>query len=245
MAGTTFGRNIYFPDEATTSFAEGQAAAFEFMTTNLIHELQHVKQYKQRGYNLHSFGLDYIYDWCYHGGYEKIPVEVEAYAIQKLMKDILPFSPATRKGNEFFQVWRTQKLGPTLGNPTQQTFSVIPALAANPPILTRELTFQKGIMQISDTTCFRTFSTFEIALRSSAQCDPSALCHKKRSPSPSPSPLCPINEDCTHPEPEDDPTTIPPPSPCTPAQQRGQDAVNAACLKARSDWAAVETGRKF
>ena len=229
--GTTFGRNIYVPADPVTTFSTADAGAFEIMTRTLIHELAHVKQYKQRGYNLHSFGLDYIYQWCHNGGYEKIDLEVEAYAVQTAMDKLLFFSPATRQGNEFFQVWRTQKLGPILGNPTAQMFTTLPAVPPNPVL--RELAFQKGVLQINDATCFRTFTLAEIDLRAQANCNPNAICIKKREP------FCPVNRDCTRPEQEDpDPS---PPASCTPAQQAAKDAQNAACRKVRTDWASLSS----
>lgn len=230
VAGTTFGRKIYFPDAPVTKFSTADAGAFETMTRNLIHELAHVKQYKLRGYNLHSFGLDYIYQWCHNGGYLNIDLEIEAYGIQSAMDELLVFSPATQKGNEFFQVWRTQGLGPILGNPTAQMFDTLPVVPGKPII--RELPFQKGVLQINDATCFRTFTLDEIDLRSRANCNPNAVCIQKREP------LCPKNQDCTGPE-HEDPEPNPPTTPCTPAQQAAKDAQNAACRKVQSDWASL------
>lgn len=234
VAGTTFGRNIYFPDAPVTSFSTADAGAFEIMTRNLIHELAHVKQYKARGYNFHSFGLDYIYQWCHNGGYLNIDLEVEAYGIQSAMDNLLVFSPATRKGNEFFQVWRTQGLGPILGNPTAQIFNTLPVVPGK--LLVRELPFQKGILQINDAVCFRTLTFDEIDLRNRANCNPNAICIKKRAP------LCPINKDCSGPEPADLPST---PTPCNPAQQAAIDAQNAACRKTQNDWTSLDNSRTF
>lgn len=220
-----------------TSFSTAEANAFEIMTRNLIHELAHVKQYKARGYNLHSFGLDYIYQWCHNGGYLKVDLEIEAYGIQTAMDKLLPFSPATRKGNEFFQVWRTQGLGPLLGNPTAQNFNTLPVVPGK--FLTRELPFQKGVLQINNAVCFRTFTLAEIDLRTRATCNPNAICIQKRSP------LCPVNRDCEGPEPKDtDPSPGTPP-PCNPTQQAATDALNAACRKAQSDWTTLDNSRTF
>ena len=149
------------------------------------------------------------------------------------MDPLLLFDVATQKGNEFFQVWRTRNLGPTLGNPTAQMFTTIPADAHNP--LIRELPFQKGVLQINSGTCFRTFTLNEIALRGQANCNPNAKCLGKRTP------LCPENQDC-HPETPQKPPKNPPTSPpCTAAQQAAQDAQNTACRNAQASWASLNS----
>jgi hypothetical protein len=60
---------------ATTADSGG----FEMTTRVLLHELEHVIQYRDQGYNIPLFGLKYLFGWCKAGmSYSNIPQEVQA-----------------------------------------------------------------------------------------------------------------------------------------------------------------------
>ena len=204
-SGTTFNRNIFTALTPVTSFSESTFQEFEFLVQTLIHEFTHVDQYRQKGYDISSFGYEYLFQWCSNGGYSAITLEVDAYAQQTKMNDLLLFDSAHQRGNEFFQVWRTQNLGSLLGNPIAQTYTTTSNI--------RELPFQRGLMQITDGPCFRTFNSDEASIRAQSNCNANAKCLDSR-----------------------DALRGPGNDPPTPCDREEAEAARIACTNAKSAW---------
>lgn len=219
-SGTTFNRNIFTRLTPIQSFSESNHRDFEFLVQTLIHEFTHVDQYRRKGYDITSFGYEYLFQWCSNGGYDKITLEVDAYATQHKVDSLLFFDVNHQQGNEFFQVWRTRNLGPQLGNPIAQTYtSLSPSL--------RELPFQRGTLQIQDGPCFRTFTTDEILAREAAKCSTTAKCFAKRVPRPLMNTKGPK---------DGDPGPTGPKEPCTNDEKVAQAQ---ACQDSKNKWNAV------
>lgn len=204
------------------SFSESNHRDFEYLVQTLIHEFTHVDQYRRKGYDLTSFGYEYLFQWCSNGGYDKITLEVDAYATQTKVNSLLLFDVNHQQGNEFFQVWRTRNLGPQLGNPVAQTYtSISPSL--------RELTFQRGTLQIQNGPCFRTFTADEINAREAAKCSTSTTtkCVTKRNPLPLMNNKLPK---------DGDPGPSGPSIPCTKDEKTAQAQ---ACQDSKNKWNAI------
>ena len=217
-SGTTFNRNVFTRLSPVQSFSESNYLDFEYLVQTLIHEFTHVDQYRRKGYDLTSFGYEYLFQWCSNGGYSKITLEVDAYATQNKVNQLLLFDYRNPHGNEFFQVWRTHNLGPALGNPIAQTFTTV-----SPTV--RELPFQLGMLQIQDGPCFRTFTNAEISFRAQSNCNPrAAQCHARREAMPPTNPK------------SDEPGPTGPRIPC----DKEKDATVKECNAAKSAWASLD-----
>lgn len=214
-SGTTFNRKIYTALAPVTSFSESNHQEFEFLMQTLIHEFTHVDQYRRKGYDIAAFGYEYLFQWCSNGGYSKITLEVDAYAQQSKMNGLLLFDPLHQQGNEFFQVWRTRNLGPTLGNPIAQMFTTVDGI--------RELSFQRGLLQIKDGPCFRTFSSDEVSLRAQSDCNPNSPCFERRDAMRGPG---------------DD-------GPRIPCDRGEKTAIKNACTKAKAAWNSLKNSRSW
>jgi len=59
--GVTMGRNVYI---RASRIADVSQAGFQYVTETVLHELAHVKQYRSVGYDLSSFGLQYLFNYC-------------------------------------------------------------------------------------------------------------------------------------------------------------------------------------
>jgi len=76
VAGTTFGKEVFLNAPAARY---GDSGSFTSVTRLLLHELQHVVQYKNVGWHVPTFGLSYLFGYCKNGfKYESIPAEVDA-----------------------------------------------------------------------------------------------------------------------------------------------------------------------
>ena len=193
-----------------TSFSESTFQEFEYLVQTLIHEFTHVDQYRRKGYDIAAFGYEYLFQWCSNGGYSAITLEVDAYAQQTKMNGLLLFDSNNRQGNEFFQIWRSRNLGPSLGNPIAQMYTTVSSI--------RELPFQRGLMQIKDGPCFRTFNNDETSIRAQSDCNPDARCRKRRDALRGPG-----ND---------------PPDPCDTEETK---AANKACTDAKATWSSLES----
>lgn len=91
------------------------------------------------------------------------------------MDGLLLFDWRTQPGNEFFHVWRTRNLGPALGNPVVQMYSTV----STNPFNIRELRLERGVLQIKDGPCFRTFRNAEISFRDQSDCNPNIRCRRR------------------------------------------------------------------
>lgn len=218
-SGTTSNRKIFTCLVNVPSFSESSYLDFEILMQTLIHEFTHVDQYRRLGYDIAAFGYEYLFQWCSNGGYDKITLEVDAYATQHKVDSLLLFKRDNQRGNEFFQVWRTRNLGPLLGNPIAQTYTNIPGGGI------RELPFQLGTLQIQDGPCFGTFTSAEITARENSKCSSNPICHARRDARP------PIN-----PPKDGDPGPSGPRIPCSPDEKA---QLGAACQDANNAWAAV------
>ena len=209
---------IYDPD---TTFTPENHAYFARVIQTLIHEFTHVEQYRADGYDIATYGYSYLFQWCSHGGYSASPLEADAIAKQTQMDDILLFGAP---GNDFFQVWKNQYLQPIIGFPLDKDFTTVDDTI-------RELPFQRGLLQIKDRACYRTFTIDEAANRPKSVCNPNYPCYDKRSTSARPrrrSPLPPENP----PEGGDGPRV--------PCSKDEKDARDKACRDAQAEWKALE-----
>jgi len=108
-------------------------------------------------------------------------------------------------GRYFFDIWRVNNLGPSIGFPAAQSYSAVSGTN------NLELPFQKGAMQIQQppsTLCYRIFSNEDLAVRAAGNCRMLPNCPKKRSPT---------REECG---PEDDPDSC---GPVRPGGHHGHD----------------------
>lgn len=217
-SGTTFNRNIFTALSPVQSFSESNFQDFEYLVQTLIHEFTHVDQYRRHGYDITGFGYEYLFQWCSNGGYSKITLEVDAYATQRKVDGLLRFDAQNQVGNEFFQVWRTRNLGPSLGNPIAQTYTTLPTGV-------RELPFQLGLLQIQNGPCYRTFSSAEVSARALSTCNPNPVCNARRD-ARSP----------TNPGPDD-----PSPGPRIPCSAEEKAAIQNECQDHKAAWAAVSS----
>lgn len=217
VAGTTFNRDIYIKSAAANSWTSGN---FEWTTRLLLHELEHVQQYSEKGWNLPAFGLSYLFGWCKAGfSYASIPQEVQArqWEVSNLASfegmavstngpaqsrvDSLLYWPSP--GRYFFDIWKKKNLQPALGYPIAQTYSNV---AGTPD--TMELPFQLGALQVQRTPqlCYRIFSNGELVQRAAAGCQMIPKCKRSAMPKQKD---CRPGDDCEpprppgHPDPDD------------------------------------------
>jgi hypothetical protein len=83
----TFLKNVYVTSGRFTSAAASAThPRFRDLTRLLLHEIQHVKQYRDMNYDLNAFALKYNFQICKAGfdssHPEKLPLEKEAYDIE-------------------------------------------------------------------------------------------------------------------------------------------------------------------
>jgi hypothetical protein len=124
--GITFGTNIYLNQlfHSTTTYNTVDPtdidSDFSFTTSVVTHEIRHVLQYRDHGWNQASFGYDYLYNFCKSGfNYNQNPFEVEAFAIQASIQPLLSGS-----GAAFFNIWGAKDLQGELGYPSTTTINL-------------------------------------------------------------------------------------------------------------------------
>ena len=221
---STFNRNVYVVYDPDTSFTPDKDAYFARVAQTLIHELTHVEQYEGFGYDIASFAYSYLFEWCSAGSYTGSPYEADPIAKQTQMDEILLFGAS---GNDFFQIWKYQYLQPILGFPLEKTYTTVDDSI-------RELSFQKGLLQIKDRACYRTFTIDEAANQEKSNCNPDSNypCHDKRSSSTRPLRRSPLPPE--FPNQNGD-------GPNTPCSVEEKAAKAKACRDAKAAWSDLQT----
>ena len=106
-----------------------------------------------------------MFQYCKSGSrYRTLQLEVEAYAQDKIMNDLL----FDKHGYMFFRYWRFRKLYPLLGYPVATTFRRQPGTSDGGRY---ELPFQYGILLTtfySDGACWSYLTTSEAEARDKA-----------------------------------------------------------------------------
>ncbi|KAI9777235.1 MAG: hypothetical protein M1839_008965 [Geoglossum umbratile] len=228
--GATYNRNIYL---LMTNQPDGLDPGFAASTRKLLHEMTHVRQYRDLGFNLVTFGTQYLWGWCKAvWSYADNPMEQEAFANEFSMEHLLKGTSFTFDGfigHQFFLAWKLKDLSSTLGLPTARVHTV--TVSTSPEFA--ELPFQKGLMEISESPtdstklCLRTFTSDEVATRSLA-----TNCKIK--------PPCPgTRRHRRSPKPPDGPPDKPE---CDPDEVSGN---NAACNAAKTKWPGILSGKTF
>ncbi|KAF8532812.1 hypothetical protein BDD12DRAFT_868316 [Trichophaea hybrida] len=222
--GTSFANRIYTIDSANNVCT---VPGFRWTMKLLLHETTHTAQYKSVSWSLPVFGTKYLFEYCKAGfSYSKNSMEQEAVMkagqLGALLDDGL--------GLQFFQFWVARSLQSTLGMPTEKAYTSV----STPTKQIWQLGFEYGALQITPGPCYRILSYQEVDLMRRAQCPILGPCPKnsleerdekmldKRMPpqgwGPPPRPRC---------------------------SQAARNAANAACRKAREDWARVDAARPF
>lgn len=176
VKGTTFNRDVY---TALPNALNGADPVFKYLIKNVIlHELSHVLQYKDLGYNLVRFADKYSFEVC-KDGYWNMWLEKQARASQNMVDALL----VDNDGWQFYVAWATRNLGfgtYGLGYPTVRTYVRLPADPRGPII---ELPFQHGLLQVIPRSSFRVFTADEIRKRTlSSGCKITKLCKRKAEP---------------------------------------------------------------
>lgn len=148
-AGTTFNREVYVVNK------DDQSPTPEAMTRLLIHEIQHVAQYRDYLYILPAFGLVYTFQLCRYG-YDNMPLENAARAKEKGADSLL----YDYRGQWFKRVWSDNSLKVSLGFPVQAQYTTKNVKPCGQAI---ELRFQHGVLQLRLGDGYRTFSNEEVA----------------------------------------------------------------------------------
>ncbi|KAK0507293.1 hypothetical protein JMJ35_010331 [Cladonia borealis] len=134
-AGVTMGRNIYLREAAHIKYTDSN---FLDVTKILLHEFTHSEQYRALGYNLHAFGLRYLFEYCKAGfSYKKNSLEVDAYKKQEYLNSLFSFP-----GTEFVKVWNQRGVQQHLGLPKARIYS-------SPGNNQYSLALQKGTLSIT------------------------------------------------------------------------------------------------
>jgi hypothetical protein len=189
VQGTTFNRDVYTAHQIART---GNDPNFVWNIQNiLLHELTHVLQYRDDGYNLNTYAIEWLFQLCKDGypngpGAPGMALEVEAFGNQNAVDDLLQ-SP----GFEFYQIWSSRNLAygtNGLGFPVQRSFAT---LIGDPRGTILELWFQYGFMQIIPQTSFRTFNSAEGSIRAGSECQRLPQCHFNRRRKPDPKPIPP------------------------------------------------------
>ncbi|KAM6517621.1 hypothetical protein FSOLCH5_008588 [Fusarium solani] len=146
-AGVTFLKRVYVLAKYAPFRRHDSAAsqkAFFDQTWLLAHQYQHVKQYREVGWDIGKFADKYIYGWCMAGKkYSKNPMEISANkAADKLL-------PLLKTETRFFRFWQRDLLRHDLGYPVQTSYH-------NAGKDLRQLSFQRGAMQLDTRkSCYR------------------------------------------------------------------------------------------
>ncbi|OAL46679.1 hypothetical protein IQ07DRAFT_590219 [Pyrenochaeta sp. DS3sAY3a] len=117
--GITFAQSIYTklapPNRASydTSNIYYVDSQFSYATAIIVHELRHVQQYQGYGFNVWTFGYQYLYSYCQAKfSYQANPFEDQAYRTQFSIMPLLKYP-----GSGFFNVWGGHNLRRQLGYP--------------------------------------------------------------------------------------------------------------------------------
>ncbi|KAF9432930.1 hypothetical protein BGZ76_010126 [Entomortierella beljakovae] len=181
--GVAFLRSIYVRAKRNT--VDGYPASsldvidgdFSYLTKLLVHEAWHVRQYDSHGFNLASFGFDYLYSYCRKSfSYYNNQYEVDARAVANT---IVPMLSGTR--GYFFKVWKLHSLKKVIGYPQSTVISSAKWAPTSEEIL--YLSFEMGILEIrTSSKYYRIFSGSDLQLRRAASCNPNRvsypICHK-------------------------------------------------------------------
>ncbi|KAK3836860.1 MAG: hypothetical protein J3R72DRAFT_449939 [Linnemannia gamsii] len=172
-AGTTFLKSIYLrPRSNTVDTVPATDLAnidrsFAATTRLIVHETWHVRQYGSHGFDLSSFGYDYLYGFCRAGlSYTNNPYEVDARNVANKITSLL-----YRQEAGFFKIWRLKNLKPILGFPQSSTITSSKWLPTGEAI--KALSFQRGILEIRfSSKCYRVWTGSALQTRSAANCNP-------------------------------------------------------------------------
>lgn len=145
------------------------------MTSLLMHEIQHVKQYASFNHDLNSFGYQYLFQYCKAGfNYNDPRFTLEEDARRQEVCQNAYFSNSftyaqsgsptllilfccqslvatlliSRPGRHFFDLWRRSNLFPSIGFPAERTFTTISRPPRNHVV---ELRFTHGRMRLNIT----------------------------------------------------------------------------------------------
>lgn len=151
-AGVTFGKTIYLKSgystpsgqQAQLNHVDPRSASFEYSTKLVIHEMKHVQQESDYGFDPVAFGWQYMYGYCKvcpplrehcncpkrdtdrfgtsQAGfsYEDNVFEAEAYADQEFANGIL-FNSNSNNSPSFERYWYNNTLFTLLGFPSELT----------------------------------------------------------------------------------------------------------------------------
>lgn len=182
--GTVINRDVYIVDsEPPTSFTpedyrDAKAVAWQRLVRLLIHEVEHVKQYRDTNYFLPGYAHKYLFEFCKAGSYRGNVFEAAAYAQDQRMDGDISDANTL----EFWFVWRATpfSLKQHLGFPTETGYT----RPDGPHSEIREKSFERGVLQLKNiqadgTHCFRTYTHAEVAVRYATFCPPPKPCTVK------------------------------------------------------------------
>ncbi|KAL8831905.1 MAG: hypothetical protein Q9170_005098 [Blastenia crenularia] len=119
----TFGKLIYVRGPRSATIANTPLLgdrAFRKNTKTILHEFQHVQQYRDLGYVNPLFGARYLFDYCTAGNnYTENVLEKEAYATQELVDGLLD----DNIGTQFFDKWKNNNWAAPFGLPTKRNYT--------------------------------------------------------------------------------------------------------------------------
>ena len=145
---TTFNKDVYVQPKSDHD------PTFENVVRLLLHEIEHVQQYRDFGYSVTLFAYKYAFQICKYK-YNNAPLENDARAKENAAYDLLD-DPV---GQWFHRIWSDRSLKSTLGFPTQvrrKTVRVQPCGEA------LELPFQQGVLQIRLGDGYRVYNSWEL-----------------------------------------------------------------------------------
>ncbi|KAI9888732.1 MAG: hypothetical protein M1814_006464 [Vezdaea aestivalis] len=160
--GTTFNKKwyTYLPNAPWRSDPR-----FEWMMQKVIlHEFQHVVQYRAYGYSLIRYGDKYSFEVCKEG-YNNMFLENEARSKENAADQLL----TDPKGKKFFDAWAARGLRGPLGFPTRPTYTAIDGGIV-------ELPFQNGVIQLDSGNQWRSFTTAELSAKAYINCKSDLRC---------------------------------------------------------------------